>query len=227
LRNGSTVSFPPVEQALDDPNGLLAVGGDLSPEWLLEAYRRGIFPWFNEDDGPILWWSPDPRGVLELDGLRVSRSLRKRIRNAGFEASFDRDFAGVVAGCSEARSYADGTWITPRMAGAYRTLHELGYAHSLEIRQQGELVGGLYGVSLGAMFFGESMFSRVPDASKVALYHLVEQLKRWDFDLIDCQMINPHLATLGVIEMPRAEFLQRLAASAQRPTRRGIWSFDD
>ena len=226
MRSASRVSFPPVEQALDDPNGLLAVGGELSPEWLLEAYRRGIFPWFNEDDGPILWWSPDPRGVLELDALRVSRSLRKRIRNAGFEPSLDTDFAGVVEACSASRSYADGTWITPRMATAYLRLHELGYAHSLEVRQQGELVGGLYGVSLGTMFFGESMFSRVSDASKVALYHLVQQLKRWQFDLIDCQMVNAHLETLGVVDMPRAEFMRRLAANAHRPTRRGRWSLD-
>lgn len=226
MRSTSAAHFPPVDQALEEPNGLLAVGGELSPDWLLEAYRRGIFPWFNEDDGPILWWSPNPRGVLKLDGLRITRSLRKRIRNAGFEATLDRDFTGVVAGCSEARRYAEGTWITPRMVRAYGKLHELGYAHSVEIWREGALVGGLYGVSLGAMFFGESMFSRVADASKVALYHLVTQLRHWDFDLIDCQMVNPHLATLGVVEMPRAEFVARLEANAQRPTRRGVWSFD-
>ena len=159
------VGFPHPETALDEPNGLLAAGGDLTPEWLLAAYSTGIFPWFNDDADAILWWSPDPRAVLPTDGLKVSRSLGKRIRNGGFTISADRAFAQVLEACAGPRPGATGTWITPAMRQGYQALHELGYAHSIEVWQKQALVGGLYGLSLGRMFFGESMFSRERDAS--------------------------------------------------------------
>jgi leucyl/phenylalanyl-tRNA--protein transferase len=225
--------FPPVEQALDEPNGLLAVGGALDPDWLTLAYRHGIFPWFDDDDGPILWWSPDPRAVIVPDRIRITRSLAKRLRNGGFRVSADRAFRDVVAGCAAERRQASsgtGTWITPAMLEAYVELHRLGLAHSIEVwrapedgAQPTELVGGLYGVSLGRMFFGESMFSRVADASKVALCHLARQLCDWDFWLIDCQMSNPHVSRLGAVELPRREFIALVERNAHEATRRGVW----
>ena len=222
----SGISFPDAQQADDSIGGLLAVGGDLSPRRLLAAYRAGIFPWFDDDQAPILWWSPDPRAVLVPGEMHISKSLAKRLRNGGFKVSFDRAFAEVVKGCATERKGQSGTWITAGMGVAYGRLHELGYAHSLEVWRAGRLVGGLYGLSIGAFFFGESMFSRIPDASKVALAHLSGQLKRWGFQLIDCQIPNPHLSSLGVKSMPRAEFLAALAANDESQTRVGTWTFD-
>ena len=214
-----------------DPNnadgGLLAVGGDLSEQRLLQAYRAGVFPWFNDDRIPVLWWSPDPRAVLEPSAMHVSRSLAKRLRNAGFEISFDRAFHRVVAECGPLhrnRKGVRGTWITPNMQRAYGALHESGYAHSVEVWLGGELAGGLYGLSLGEMFFAESMFSRARDASKVALFHLCQRLCRWRFRLIDCQLPNDHLFSLGAESIPRRAFLAVLAANDESKTRRGNWS---
>ncbi|MCL5060607.1 MAG: leucyl/phenylalanyl-tRNA--protein transferase [Candidatus Thermoplasmatota archaeon] len=222
--------FPPVETALADPNGLLAMGGDLSVERLLDAYRHGIFPWFNPGE-PILWWSPDPRMVLVPDEIRVTRSLAKRIRNAGFEVRVDTAFADVMRACAAPRRLdRDGrvpaTWISPAMVAAYTRLFEAGFAHSVETWHHGALVGGLYGVAIGRMFYGESMFSREPDASKVALVRLARQLQRWEFGLIDCQMETAHLASLSARTMPRAAFTARLAELVNLPHHPGPWSFD-
>lgn len=219
-------AFPPAEQALDDPNGLLAVGGDLTQKWLLAAYQSGVFPWFDDDRGPILWWSPDPRAVLFPTEIRVGRRLERRMRNSGFTVTLDQDFNQVIKACAAPRPYAAGTWITPRMMRAYQRLHRSGYAHSCEVWLDGMLVGGVYGVSLGAMFFGESMFFREPDASKVALVSLVRQIERWGFSLLDCQVMNPHLKSLGARDLPRSEFLHRLAANAGISTRRGPWELE-
>lgn len=197
--------FPPIEQALEEPEGLLAAGGDLSPARLLAAYRRGIFPWYSAGQ-PVLWWSPDPREILVPTEFKCSRSLAKSIRNRGFEVAFDRDFAAVVAACAARRDHSTGTWITPEMHAAYSELHVRGHAHSVEVRLAGELVGGLYGVLLGRVFFGESMFSRETDASKVALARLVEAGLVAGLTLIDCQLPTPHLRSLGSKPMNRREF---------------------
>ncbi|ODU45565.1 MAG: leucyl/phenylalanyl-tRNA--protein transferase [Thiobacillus sp. SCN 63-374] len=217
--------FPAVETALADPNGLLAMGGDLSVERLLDAYRHGIFPWFNPGE-PILWWSPDPRMVLVPDEIRVARSLAKRMRNAGFEVRVDTAFGDVMRACTAPRAGASGTWISPAMVAAYTRLFDAGYAHSVETWHDGRLVGGLYGVAIGRMFYGESMFSREPDASKVALVRLAQQLQRWEFGLIDCQMETPHLASLGARTLPRTAFTARLAELVNLPHRPGPWNFD-
>jgi len=201
--------FPEVERALAEPNGLLAAGADLSLPRLLEAYRNGIFPWFSHDQ-PILWWSPDPRMVLFPAALKVSRSLARTLRNARFEVRADTAFDAVIEGCRQPRRGESGTWITEEMAEAYGTLHRAGFAHSVETWLDGKLVGGLYGVALGRAFFGESMFARVSDASKVALVALARQLQHWGFGVIDCQMNTAHLASLGAREIPRAEFTRRL-----------------
>jgi len=199
------MTFPPVDEALENPNGLLAAGGDLSAERLLLAYRSGIFPWYSEDQ-PILWWSPEPRGVLYTDALKISRSLRKVLSRQTFSVHVDRNFAAVIQGCSKARSYAESTWITPEMQAAYIRLHELGYAHSIECYLDDKLVGGLYGLGLGNLFFGESMFHTVTDASKVAFAHLTRLMQSYDSPLIDCQLDNSHLKTLGICEIPRQRF---------------------
>jgi leucyl/phenylalanyl-tRNA--protein transferase len=201
--------FPAVETALREPNGLLAAGGDLMPARLLDAYRHGIFPWFSPGD-PILWWSPDPRMVLVPAEFKLSRSLARVIRNSGFEVRMDTSFETAMRACAAPRAGQSGTWIQEDMIAAYCALHRLGYAHSVETWRDGELVGGLYGISIGRMFYGESMFSREANASKVALAHLARQLERWGFGLIDCQMNTPHLASLGAREIPRAEFVGRL-----------------
>ncbi|MGH8170457.1 MAG: leucyl/phenylalanyl-tRNA--protein transferase [Steroidobacteraceae bacterium] len=202
--------FPPPEQALEDPAGLLAAGGDLSPARLLAAYRRGIFPWYSPGQ-PVLWWSPDPREVLFPEELRVSRSLAKTLRNGGFDVAIDEDFAAVIDGCAAPRPHSQGTWITPEMREAYLELHRRGHAHSIEARLSGELVGGLYGVRLGGVFFGESMFSRARDASKVALAHLVAVCRRSSIAVIDGQLASRHLASLGARSIPRAQFQALLA----------------
>lgn len=199
--------FPPVEQALDDPNGLLAAGGGLSVGRLLDAYARGIFPWFSEGD-PVLWWCPDPRMVLPTDAVHISRSLRRRLRRNDYEFTFDRAFAQVLRACAMPRKRDTGTWLVPAMITAYERLHAIGVAHSVEIWRNGELAGGLYGVALGRMFFGESMFTRQTDASKMALVLLSRQLARWQFPWIDCQMRTEHLATLGAVEIPRRAFVR-------------------
>jgi leucyl/phenylalanyl-tRNA--protein transferase len=216
-------AFPPIERALKRPSGLLAAGGDLSPERLLCAYRRGIFPWYSEGE-PILWWSPDPRMVLFPHELRITRSLAKRLRNAGFEVTADGAFDEVIQRCSEPRPGQPGTWITAQMKQAYTRLHRLGYAHSIETWHQGQLVGGLYGVALGRMFFGESMFSRASDASKVALVRLVEHLQRLHFGMIDCQMRTALLGSLGAREIPRTEFARRLEDLVHYPDSPGPWT---
>jgi len=197
--------FPPLEQALDEPEGLLAAGGDLSPPRLLAAYRRGIFPWYSAGQ-PVLWWAPDPREVLFPADFHLTRSLGKTLRNRGFEVSFDRDFAAVVDACAARREHSAGTWITPEMHAAYCELHALGHAHSVEVRLNEQLVGGLYGVLVGRVFFGESMFSRERDASKVALARLVERAVVAGLQLIDCQLPTPHLRSLGSKPIPRPDF---------------------
>ena len=212
--------FPPVERAMSRPNGLLAAGADLSPARLLDAYGRGIFPWFNDGEPP-LWWSPDPRMVLFLGELHVSRSLRRRVRSGVYTVTADAAFEAVMAGCADRRRDGDGTWITEEMFDAYGHLHRLGHAHSVEAWAGDVLVGGLYGVAVGRMFFGESMFARQTDASKVALAHLARQVERWGFEVIDCQMATSHLSSLGAREVPRAEFVghvRRLAALPAVPS---------
>lgn len=217
----SRPAFPPPECA--NEAGLVALGGDLSVPRLLAAYRRGIFPWYEVDE-PILWWSPDPRTILEPAALRVSRSLRQVLRRGTYEIKFDTAFAQVIHACaSTPRRDQEGTWISPAIEAAYGALHELGVCHSAEAWYQGELAGGLYGLCLGQCFFGESMFSRRTDASKVALVGLVERLKAIDVTLIDCQVASEHLFSLGATEIPRAEFLARLEAALRFPRAYGIW----
>jgi leucyl/phenylalanyl-tRNA--protein transferase len=221
----STDPFPPVDIALREPNGLLAAGGDLSPERLLGAYQQGIFPWFGED-GPILWWSPDPRMVLFVNEAHVSRSLTKVIRAGRFQVTLDTAFADVVRACAETRRDHEGTWITPEMEEAYTRLAALGHAHSVEAWQDGALVGGLYGVAVGRMFFGESMFTRVSDASKVALVRFARQLQAWGMPMIDCQMSTRHLASLGARDIPRADFVRDVRYLVQQPPAAVPWRFD-
>ncbi len=201
--------FPDPAQA--PRSGLVAVGGDLSVERLLEAYRRGIFPYYEEP--PVLWWSPDPRAVFELEGLHVSRRLARTVRSGRFQVSFDQAFEAVISACAVRE---EGTWLTPEMVAAYSELHRLGHAHSVEVWRAGELAGGVYGVTVGGLFAGESMFSRVRDASKVALVHLFERLRQRDYLLFDVQILNEHTARLGAIEVPRRVYLGRLAGAVRR-----------
>jgi leucyl/phenylalanyl-tRNA--protein transferase len=211
--------FPDVSLALTEPDGLLAIGGSLSPGRLAAAYRQGIFPWYNEDQ-PILWWSPNPRTVLFPERINISRSLRKTLRQGRFEICFDRTFTEVLEACRQPRRHEAGTWITEEMRAAYCEMHRLGHAHSIECWQHGRLVGGLYGLAFGKAFFGESMFSRVRDASKVVLVYLARQLQAWGYELIDCQVASPHLFSMGAEEIPRDVFvqtLQRLTAQAGHP----------
>ena len=215
--------FPPVEKALKSPNGLLCAGGDLAPERLLAAYSRGIFPWYSEGD-PILWWSPDPRMVLFPEELKVSRSLRKAVARGTFEIRMDSAFREVMEACSGPRDGQGGTWIVPEIIEAYTALHRMGFAHSVESWREGRLVGGLYGIALGRAFFGESMFARETDASKVALVALASRLRARDFSVIDCQQNTAHLASLGAREIPRAAFSQLLQESIQYPLAGERWS---
>jgi len=204
LRNKAP--FPPLDSALAEPNGLLAASDDLTPERLLDAYRRGIFPWYSGDQ-PVLWWSPDPRMVLFVDDFRLGRSLRKRVKQQRWEIRADSDFGAVIEACAATRRPGQtGTWITPEIIDAYTALHTRGYAHSVEAWREGELAGGLYGVAIGRMFFGESMFAREADASKVALAHLVAMLRTREFPLIDCQQETEHLASFGARPIPRRAF---------------------
>ncbi|MCI0400873.1 MAG: leucyl/phenylalanyl-tRNA--protein transferase [Gammaproteobacteria bacterium] len=201
--------FPDVAKALAEPDGLLAIGGDLDTERLLDAYRTGIFPWYSEGQ-PILWWSPDPRSVLFPQNLKVSRSLRKFLRMRQFHVTSDQAFRDVLLACAEARDHRSGTWITSDMIEAYYQLHVQKYAHSIECWHDGKLVGGLYGIALGRVFFGESMFSNMTNASKVGLVYLVRKLLEWDFKLIDCQVHSKHLERLGAVTIPRQQFVQML-----------------
>lgn len=217
--------FPHPNRALIEPDGLLAVGGNLHPRRLLRAYRLGIFPWYSPGQ-PILWWSPDPRLILFPERVKVSRSLRKTLRKGQFSITLDTDFPAVIAACAAPRTPGTGTWITADMDRAYCRLHRLNHAHSVEVRHEGHLVGGLYGVAIGRIFYGESMFSLMSDASKVALVFLAAQLKRWEFAAIDCQMRTDHLLRMGGVEIPRALFLKLLQASCSLPGRTGLWQFD-
>ena len=220
--------FPPLSRALAEPNGLLAAGGELSAGRLINAYQNGIFPWYSADQ-PLLWWSPDPRMVLIPAELKISRSLGKRLRKGGkgdFNIRVDTVFETVMRACAAPRDGQSGTWITDDMIAAYTALHQCGIAHSVETWIDGKLMGGLYGVALGRMFYGESMFTRATDASKIALMHLVRQLQRWEFGLIDCQMNTSHLASLGAREIPRSEFVRQLKVlvNCEPPH---SWQFDN
>jgi leucyl/phenylalanyl-tRNA--protein transferase len=215
--------FPPVASALAEPDGLLAWGGGLEPARLLNAYRAGIFPWYSSDQ-PILWWSPARRCVLPPGRVHVSRRLARVLRQQRYRLSVDTAFARVVAGCALPRKQQESTWITPEMASAYQALHRLGYAHSVEVWTDEQLVGGIYGVSLGRMFFGESMFSQARDASKVALVTLCEGIAQWGFSWLDCQVCNPHLQRMGAVEISRERFCAALQDNAAEVDRRGSWS---
>ena len=221
---GEQPVFP--DPAFADPDGLLAVGGDLSRERLVNAYAHGIFPWYSSNT-PILWWSPDPRPLLNPAEVHVSRSLRRVLNKNPFDIRLDTDFEQVLAGCAKTpRPQGDGTWLTSEMIEAYMELHESGLAHSVEAWQDGRMVGGLYGVSLGKAFFGESMFYNEPCASKVAFVTLCRQLADWDFHFIDCQQTTPHMTALGAMEFCRKDFLMMLQKAIRHPTRRGMWRFD-
>ncbi len=223
------LEFPPPDEALRDPPGLLCAGGDLSPKRLEAAYRQGIFPWY-EAGSPILWWSPDPRTVLRPDTLHISRSTRRRLNRRDYQVTADTAFDAVVAACAAPRADTNETWITSEMAQAYGRLHRLGMAHSVEVWHveagARELIGGIYGVALGGCFFGESMFSRRTGGSKIALVHLLGQMQRWDMPLLDCQLHNAHLASLGARPMRRAAFLAELRVLLERPAPGSPWKLD-
>jgi len=220
-------TFPHVETALLNPEGLLAAGGDLSLNRLLKAYRSGIFPWY-ENGQPILWWSPDPRGVFFLDKFHISRSLRRALRKHPWKVTFDGDFKQTVLACAAPRSYARGTWITDEMADAYTNLHQHGYAHSVELwDEHDQLVGGIYGVLIGKMFFGESMFSSETNASKIALTYLVAHLQAWDFTLLDCQLPSAHLSSLGAESLRREDYINTIAPLCEETLTDFTWQLDE
>ena len=222
--NAIDEAFPPPEMAWDEPNGLIAIGGDLSPTRLINAYHAGIFPWFNEDE-PIFWWNPDPRSVLFPENISFSRSLRKTIRNKGYTIAFDRDFQGVIEACAAPRSYSEETWISPEMQNAYHRLHKIGVAHSVEVYNDlDELVGGLYGISSNGVFSGESMFSTERDTSKIAFVALAWYAQHVGYRLIDCQIENPHLVSLGATNLPRKDYLKILKTSVHPAG--ADWVFD-
>lgn len=221
---GNDIVFPPVEYA--DEHGLLAYGGDLSPERLLLAYRQGIFPWYAQGQ-PILWWCPEPRMVIYPQALHISRSLRKSLKQNCFSVTLDTCFRDIMEACANSRiASGEGTWILPEMVEAYCNLHRAGFAHSVEVWHDGELAGGMYGVSLGRAFFGESMFSYQTNASKTAMAYLCAQLTRWDFGLLDCQVANPHLVRMGGVELSRGDFMAKLQKLRRFPARRGKWVLD-
>lgn len=220
--NDPSAAFPDPREALTEPDGLLAIGGDLSVARLVNAYRNGIFPWYSDGD-PILWWSPNPRTVLRPREVRVSRSMRKLLRRQRLGVTLDRDFPAVIRACAEPRADGGGTWLVADMIGAYRALHVHGIAHSVEVWRDDALVGGLYGVAIGGIFFGESMFSRTDNASKVALVHLCRYLDNRGFALVDCQVLTQHLLRMGAEQMPRETFLQQVMALRDLPTPHGSW----
>jgi leucyl/phenylalanyl-tRNA--protein transferase len=220
---GPSDPFPPVDQALDHPDGLLAAGGTLTMKRLVDAYRHGIFPWFNEGD-PVLWWSPDPRTVLAPSRMHISHSLKKRLKKENFLITIDAAFSRVLDGCAAPRSNESGTWLTPQMRRAYTSLHIAGLAHSIEVWMEGELAGGIYGVAIGRIFFGESMFARRTDASKIAMARLAAQLDRWRFPLIDCQLETDHLLSLGAEHMPRRRFVKEVERLTREPE--PTWELD-
>lgn len=222
-------AFPDVSTALTEPNGLLAIGGDLSPQRLLAAYQQGIFPWY-DDSSPILWWSPNPRAILWLDQLKISKSLKKTLTQDQFTFKADTAFIDVITACSERTSpdkHIPATWITDELKQGFLALHQQGYAHSIEIYQNNQLAGGLYGVSIGKCFFGESMFFKVPNFSKIALVVLVKQLQLWEFDFIDCQVWSTHLGSLGATEIPRERYLELLKPRLQQPNLLGPWQLSE
>lgn len=220
------LDFPDPSSALTEPNGLLAIGGDLSPISLITAYKQGIFPWF-EFDSPILWWSPDPRAILHVKNINISKSLQKLLNKQNFQYTCDHNFSAVIEACSHRKGkLKKDTWITPELKQAYINLYELGYAHSIEIYQEAQLVGGLYGVCIGRCFFGESMFHEVSDMSKVALVILAKQLFRWGFEFIDCQIWSPHLASMGTEEISRTDFLSMLSTQISIDTTLSPWQLD-
>ena len=221
----SELDFPPVSQALQDPDGLLAVGGDLGEARLIKAYENGIFPWY-QDDQPILWWSPSLRMALRPEELIISRSMRKVLRRGEYLVTLDRAFSQVIEHCAMTREVFPGTWITPQMQEAYCALHRRGIAHSVEVWHNGVLVGGLYGIAMGQLFFGESMFSLRDNASKTGFIWLVKQLQLWQYQLIDCQVPSEHLRSLGAIDMPRAHFLDVLARARSLPGKQGLWEME-
>lgn len=223
---GAHDPFPPVEHARAEPNGLLAAGADLAVARLVTAYRNGIFPWYSEGQ-PVLWWSPDPRMVLFPHEFKLSRSLSKRIARRDYEVRADSAFDAVIRCCAAPRPSQEGTWITEDMIVAYNALHRAGHAHCVETWIGGTLAGGLYGVAIGRMFYGESMFTDVSDASKIALAHLVRQLERWSFEMIDCQMTTSHLARFGACEIPRIEFMRKLSTLVNYPDTASKWRLDD
>jgi len=216
------ITFPNPARAEREPDGLLAIGGDLHPRRLLQAYAQGIFPWYSEDQ-PILWWSPDPRTVLYPDKVHVSRSLRRLLRRGGLSLRMDTAFAAVTRECAAPRADQEGTWLSPEMQAAYQQLHHMGVAHSIELWHQQDLVGGLYGLGIGRAFFGESMFSRVTSASRVVMVFLCERLLRFGYRFLDCQVFNPHLESMGAEEIPRARFLEELATAVSAPEPVGMW----
>lgn len=218
------IPFPDPETALVEPNGLLAASYDLSPERILQAYRSGIFPWYSEDQ-PVLWWSPNPRCIIYPNELHLSKSLKKHIRKTKLTFTFDQEFEQVIHHCARLDSES-GTWITDEMADAYTHLHQLGHAHSVEVWREDNLIGGLYGLSLGRCFFGESMFSLETNASKVAFSALCQQLTKWDYQIIDCQVENPHLLTLGATTIKRSLFLEKLNTALNAPQTNHRWIFD-
>jgi len=222
---GPADDFPPLDHALDEPNGLLAAGGSLSVARLVDAYARGIFPWYSAGD-PVLWWSPDPRTVLFVEELHVSRSLRKRLRRRDYEVTADRAFGEVLRGCAAPRAGEDGTWLVPSMMDAYERMHAAGLAHSVEVWIDGALAGGLYGVAMGRVFFGESMFTRSTDASKIGFVHLVAQLARWGVPMIDCQLRTDHLESLGARAIPRRDFARHVARLVRLTPIPVPWRFD-
>ena len=222
----NVIAFPDVNDALMNPNGLLAAGGNLSKSWLIAAYRKGIFPWY-EDGQPILWWSPDPRLRLIPDQFRMSRSLRKLVRKKIYRVSFNQDFIGVINGCRTNVRRLQGTWITNEMVNAYTELYDSGIAHSVEVWSSRKLVGGLYGVSLGKIFFGESMFSEVDNASKIALFYLTVHLKEWGYKLIDCQVSSDHLESLGATKISRSEFIEIIEKFVTKEEKEENWYVED
>ncbi len=224
-RLGPSDPMPSAETALTEPDGLVAIGGGLSIPRLLDAYRHGIFPWFDDGD-PVLWWSPDPRLILPTDGVHISRSLGRRLRQRNFAVTLDTAFTEVVAACAAPRGGDRRTWITRDMRRAYDALHRHGAAHSLEVWIDGNLGGGIYGVAIGRAFFGESMFSRANDGSKIAIVHLAGQLRRWGVPFIDCQVRSDHLVSLGARELPRRDFLRQIAGLVDLPASTGPWRLD-